>query len=169
MDNNKLTDKILAGIDSDCMALVPSFTQTYIKKLLYNILTYVDSTAKLGKIEVTSSYSGENEISQDITGIPGARSYISGNSNSLIAFADNYSHLGIKNFDLLAKDVLLDFLNLHNGLFVVSLSKQNIADLSLDVPKQNGNYSLDSNNFKSITIIPVLFTYGKVDFLLCEL
>ena len=86
----------------------------------------------------------------------------------LVEFAERYSHLGIKTFDVLAREAILDFLNLHNGLFVVMLSKNNICELSLDAPRQNGNISLDLAQYKTITVIPIIFPYGTVKFFLCE-
>ena len=71
--------------------------------------------------------------------------------------------------DMLAREAILDFLNLHNGLFVVMLSKNNICELSLDAPKQDGKFSIDLAQYKTITVIPVLFSYGTVKFFLCEL
>ena len=100
--------------------------------------------------------------------MPSAYSCVEGRDDALTAFAQSYSHLGITSFDMLAREAILDFLNLHNGLFVVMLSKNNICELSLDAPKQNGNYSIDLAQYKSITVIPVTFQFGTVKFFLCE-
>ena len=129
---------------------------------------YVDDDITLGNIEIVDSFSGKCELSQEILGVPSATSGIDGREETLAAFAENYSHLGIKEFDMLAREAILDFLNLNNGLFVVLLSKNNICELTLKVPKQNGNYALDLSEYQSITIIPILFKYGTMKFYLCE-
>lgn len=169
MDNKKLADKLLGSSNYPSLdKKLNSFVKTYIEKLIYDVISYVDEHIVVGTIEVLDNYRGRTELSQNITGIPSAYSSIDGTPDVLAQFAEQYSHLGIKEFDLLAKEAIIDFLNLHNGLFVVQLSSDNICELSLDVPKQNGNYNLDSAIYKSITVIPVVFTYGTVKFLLCE-
>jgi len=168
MDNKNLTGDLLS-VTNYSLLNATSFAKNYIEKLIYDIVTYVDDNISVGKIEILSSYVGKNELSQEITGIPGAYSGVDGNTSALTAFAEKYSHLGISEFDILAKEAIVDFLNLHNGLFVVSLSRNNIAELSLSVPKQNGNYSIDNATYKTITVIPVVFSFGTVKFLLCEL
>ena len=169
MDNNKSYSKILEASNYLTVDNISDFVKTYIEKLVYNICMYVDSDISLGNIEILDTVSGKCELSQAITGIPSAYSCVDGKEDALVAFAENYSHLGIKSFDLLAREAILDFLNLHNGLFVVLLSRKNICELSLDAPKQNGNYQIDLAQYKSITVIPAIFKYGTIKFYLCEI
>ena len=169
MDNKKSVSKILEASNYLSLPNMSDFVRTYIEKLVYNINMYVDQDFSLGSIEILNDFSGKCELSQAITGVPSAYSCIDGKEDVLTPFAEHYSHLGIKKFDMLAREAILDFLNLHNGLFVVMLSKNNICELSLDAPKQNGNFSLDLAQYKSITVIPVMFSYGTIKFFLCEL
>lgn len=168
MDNKKQTTKVLSTSNYPSLDTLSSFVRTYIEKLVYNVLTYVDSDITVGTINVINSYDAKFELSQDITGVPSAFSIVDGTETALASFAEQYSHLGINSFDLLAREAILDFLNLHNGLFVVELSKNNICELSLNAPKQNGHFALDKASYKSIIVIPIVFTYGEVRFLLCE-
>lgn len=168
MDNKKLTDTLLAASNYSSINAT-EFVQAYIEKLVFDIVTYVDDSISVGRIEILDSYVGKNELSQEITGIPSAFSSVDGSSFALTSFAEKYSHLGITEFDVLAREAIVDFLNLHNGLFVVDLSRSNICELSLTAPKQSGNYSIDNATYKSITVIPVIFSFGTIKFLLCEL
>ena len=169
MDNKKSCSRILEASNFFSLTDMSDFVKTYIEKLVYNISMYVDPDFSLGNIEILGDFTGKCELSQAITGVPSAYSCIEGKDETLVAFAERYSHLGIKSFDVLAREAILDFLNLHNGLFVVMLSKNNICELSLDAPRQNGNFSLDLAQYKSITVIPVIFSYGTVKFFLCEM
>ena len=169
MENNKTVSKILEASNYASLTGMSDFVRTYIEKLVYNINMYVDQDFSLGSIEILSDFSGRCELSQGITGVPSAYSCVDGKEDALTAFAEHYSHLGIKSFDMLAREAILDFLNLHNGLFVVMLSKNNICELSLDAPKQDGKFSIDLAQYKTITVIPVMFSYGTVKFFLCEL
>ena len=75
--------------------------------------------------------------------------------------------MGVTAYDDLAKEVILDFLNLHNGLFVVDLSKEDSIELSLEPPiQEDTDFSLRMGH---ITAIPVQFSFGKLTFLLIEL
>ncbi len=168
MDNKKSVTKILEASNFGSISNMSEFVKTYIEKLVYNISMYVDPDFSLGSIEILNDFNGKRELSQAITGVPSAFSCVEGRDDALVGFAERYSHLGITSFDVLAREAILDFLNLHNGLFVVMLSKNNICELSLDAPRQNGNFSLDRAVYKSITVIPVMFSYGTVKFFLCE-
>ena len=168
MDNNRSVSRILEASNYLTLTDMSDFVRTYIEKLVYNISMYVDADFSLGNIDIVNNFSGKCELSQAITGVPSAYSCIEGPNDTLVEFAERYSHLGVKSFDVLAREAILDFLNLHNGLFVVMLSKNNICELSLDAPKQNGNFTIDLATYKSITVIPVIFSYGTVKFYLCE-
>lgn len=169
MDNNKSVSRILEASNYMKLEKMSEFVKTYIEKLVHNISMYVDQDFTLGNVEIVSGFSGKVELSQAITGVPSAYSGVEGRNDTLMTFAEHYSHLGLKTFDVLAKEAILDFLNLNNGLFVVMLSKNNICELSLDAPKQNGNFTIDLAQYKSITVIPVIFSYGTVKFFLCEM
>lgn len=169
MDNKKSVSRILESSNYLSLPGMSDFVRTYIEKLVYNINMYVEQDFSLGNVEILNDFSGKVELSQAITGVPSAYSCVEGREDALVQFAENYSHLGIKSFDVLAREAILDFLNLHNGLFVVMLSKNNICELSLDAPKQNGNFTVDLAQYKTITVIPVMFSYGTVKFFLCEL
>lgn len=149
---------------------ITEFARQYIKKLLVDIILYVDANISLGEISFCDNYQLDHEISQEIVGVPSVYSALDGNTKVLTAFAEAYSKLGIAEFDSLCKEALLDFLNVHNGLFVVDLSKQNICELSLDVPKQGDNYIVEPQNELDgkIILIPVTFSYGTITFLLLK-
>lgn len=168
METKKACLKVLETSNYSTLKDLSVFVKSYIEKLVYNIMMYVDNDITVGSIEIADKFSGKCELSQEILGVPSAMTGIDGRADTLAAFAEKYSHLGIKEFDMLAKEAILDFLNLNNGLFVVLLSKNDICELTLNVPKQNGNYALDLALYKSITIIPIIFRYGTIKFYLCE-
>lgn len=169
MNSEELLQNVISGSNFNSLSdSMNDFTKLYIKRLLMDIILYVDSNISLLDISFSDSYHLETEISQEIVGVPAAYSSIDGKEKVLTAFAESYSKLGIADFDALCREALLDFLNLHNGLFVVDLSEANIAELSLSVPKQSNEYQLRSNIEGRITIIPVNFTYGTVTFLLLQ-
>ena len=171
MNSQELLDTILKNSNYESVkSSMNEFTREYIKKLLLDIILYVDANISLGDISFIDNYHLEHEVSKEIVGVPSAYSALDGNTKVLTAFAENYSKLGIAEFDSLCREALLDFLNLHNGLFVVDLSEKNVCELSLGVPKQSEDYQLsDSSNLEGkITLIPVTFSYGVITFVLLK-
>lgn len=169
MESEQLLENIINNSNLNSLENSSKFIVGYIKKLVLDIILYVDSNINLGTIELVDTYSMTNELSQEITGLPSAYSAIDGDEKVLTSFAESYSHLGIAEYDSLCKEALLDFLNLHNGLFIVYLSENNICELSLSVPKQDGDKKLISPYKGKITVIPVNFSFGTAKFLLLEL
>ncbi len=170
MSNDELVISILDNSNyGEISSSLDEFVRTYIEKLIYNITLYIDSSVVIDKIEIADRYRASHELSQDITGVPSAYSAIDGDPQVLALFAEKYAGLGIDSFDSLAKEALLDFLNLHNGLFVVMLSKLNLCELSLNAPRQNEELSITTEVNGKITIVSVKFSFGIVKFLLYEL
>ncbi|MCR5508680.1 MAG: hypothetical protein K6F34_08325 [Lachnospiraceae bacterium] len=170
MKSDELVVNILDNSNyNDIASDLTEFVRTYIEKLVSDVSLYVDSSIVVEDIETVDKYKASWELSQDITGVPSAYSAIDGNPDVLVAFAEMYSKLGVDTFDTLAKEALLDFLNLHNGLFIVLLSKLNICELSLDPPRQNKYLDITTEVNGKITIIPIRFSFGVVRFLLYEL
>lgn len=170
MAQDYLANNILSKSNFDSIkSEISDLAAGYVVKLIEDIAAYVCDDIEVEEIELTSSYTLSQEISQRITGIPSAYSAIDGDSDALVAFAEQYSHMGITELNAVAKEILLDFLNLHNGLFIVQLSKNNVCELSLSVPKQNGFFKLTSPVNGSVLCIPVKFSFGTVKFLFCKL
>lgn len=169
MDNAQLVSQIISKSNyNEISSSISDFVKTYINKLISDITLYVDSNISIKKISTVDSYTAKHELSQRITGLPSAYSAIDGEEDILVQFAEAYARLGIKTFDELAKEALVDFLNLHNGLFVVLLSKLDICELSLSAPVQANEISLKSTIHGAITIIEIQFTFGIVKFMLLE-
>lgn len=143
------------------------FLLKYIAKLLHNLSLFIEPDIRVMEISKTNSYAAGHELMQKIIGIPSAYTAVDGKQDVLIEFAERYSHMGVTAYDDLAKEVILDFLNLHNGLFVVDLSKEDSIELSLEPPiQEDTDLSLRMGH---ITAIPIQFSFGKLTFLLIEL
>lgn len=162
--------KLLANIPNNPNLddLVPSdFLLKYISKLITNLEFFVNKEISIGTISKGTTYHAHHELMQKIIGLPSAYTAVDGNRDTLAQFAREYSHMEeIVELDDLAKEVIVDFLNLHNGLFVVDLSNQDSIELSLEPPlKEDKTCILGTGQ---ITMIPVNFPYGELTFLLIE-
>lgn len=148
---------------------ISDFVKTYIEILLHNLLTYVDDDIKINKIETVNDYCCNKDLSLNINGVPSAFSVIDAVESVLISFTEKYSRLDITEYNAFAKESLLDFLNLNNGLLTVELSKRNICELNINKPLLYGSSIPDSNISGDITVISIDFSYGNIKFLLCKL
>ena len=148
--------------------LEPSdFILKYIIKLLHDLSLFVELDVTIGEIQLAHSYAAGHELMQKIIGIPSAFTGIDGDANVLVQFAEKYSHTPINTYDIMAKDAIIDFMNLHNGLFVVDLSKEDAIELSLDPPlHEDVDFELALGH---VATIPVKFTFGELVFFLIEL
>ncbi len=166
MNRESLLSKIPNNPELD--QLEPSyFLLKYITKLLHNLILFVEPSVSIGKITNSTSFTGSQKFMQKIIGIPSAYTAVDGEKEALIQFAEKYSHMGITEYNDLMRDVIVDFLNLHNGLFVVDLSREDSIELSLEPPTQE--ISPSDKHLKSLARIPVTFSFGELVFSLVEL
>lgn len=143
------------------------FFLKYILKLLHDLSLFVEPDVTVGEIRLSHSYAADHELMQKIIGIPSAFTGIDGAEDVLILFAEKYSHVPITSYDIVAKDAIVDFMNLHNGLFVVDLSKEDDIELTLEPPiHEDVDFELALGN---VATIPVRFTFGELIFYLIEL
>ncbi len=169
MDNKNLVMSLLNASNIGSIPQIDEFVKTYIEKLILDITTYVNSDISMLPIKYYEDYMISTELSQEIIGVPGAYCAVDASVPALVQFAEDYAKLGITSYGQLAREAIMDFMNLHNGLFVVLLSKLNLCELSLDVPKNiEMNHHITTAEYKTIFEIPIQFKYGVIKFLLCE-
>ena len=77
-----------------------------------------------------------------------------------ISFASRYAKMEFSELDEYVKASIDDFLNLHNGLFLVNMSNAFSMELSLTPPvtEEGSTISLPDGSF----IIPVIYPFGTV-------
>ena len=79
-----------------------------------------------------------------------------------ISFASRYVNEEFTEFDEYVQASLEDFLNLQNGLFIVNVSNTSNTELTLGAPE---HITVSPIQFSGRTLhIPVLYTFGTIDF-----
>ena len=101
--------------------------------------------------------------SQEITGRIPIQIAIDMESETGIHFASRYAGEDFIEFDEYCQASLDDFLNLHNGLFLVNMSNMHDIELGLNppLPVCNAKYVPDGDSY----FLPVIFTFGIVNFI----
>lgn len=139
------------------------YISIYIKLLLNNIVRFIGDDF----VAVNKDYmiSGDEDItvSQKITGEFSAATYLKTDEISLLQFVSRYADEDIPVFDEYAIAAAQDFLNLHNGLFMVSMSNDLNIELKLAPPEANNE---TTEFLKDKLIIPIMLSFGNINFVL---
>lgn len=169
MDNKRYVGKLLQANNFYDIEGISDFTLSYIEKLIFDVVTYVNDNIRLGMIEQSHDITAEYELSQEMNdGHNRYFTYIIGDETTLTRFAEEYSHLEIKDYGFLTQEAVMDFLNLHNGLFAVMKSMEGTVELKLLPPKHNDGLYILEEQHSSIIEIPVIFSFGLIKFVICE-
>ncbi|OEF98339.1 chemotaxis protein CheX [Desulfuribacillus alkaliarsenatis] len=104
--------------------------QEYIQLFIRNMIRFIDS-APVIKVENQEINPQHVAVKQGLSGAINMSSYMVFPESTYVAFASRYSGMDITEKNELADASVTEFLNLHNGIFVVNLSDQGIKmDLS---------------------------------------
>lgn len=136
----------------------------YIELLFKNIVRFVgDDFIPLLPAEL-SEYDMNWNIQQQIVGKVNLLTVMEASKNSFIKFAERYADDDSNMQKDYAQDAVGDFLNLHNGLFIVNLSSENSLELYLK-PQESRNPGIVRFK-KEIICLPLCFSFGIVNILL---
>ncbi len=138
----------------------------FFTELIANINRFVETEVEAQPIEVLSNLPKDCYISQNVIGDYCAFTAVYGDEKALCDFAIHYSKFDIDSFDDITKEVLADFLNLHNGLFTVNLSNEHGLECSLLPPCMSPDKLSDYEG--TMYRIPVQFEFGLINFVLSE-
>ncbi|KGR80261.1 hypothetical protein [Ureibacillus manganicus] len=98
----------------------------YISLFAKNMIRFIDSQVYLEVADNSSLESTNWFISQDIVGEASLKTGFSMNEDALLAVASVYAEEDLTVVDALAKDAVSEFLNLHNGIYLVNMSNWGI-------------------------------------------
>ncbi len=138
----------------------------YIAELIFNLNRFVEESVISRPTTIVDSLPDSGLLFQKISGDYSAFTAIYGKPDVMMRFAAEYSKLKVTRYDHLCAELIGDFLNLHNGLFVVKLSDAENIESSLEPPiiSDNDNYVLNGTTY----IMPVEFKFGTLNFVLSE-
>lgn len=135
----------------------------YISLLFNNIVRFIGDDFTPFPIVRIGAYPINWCVSQKIFGHANIMTAFDMDEETLIAFASRYAGEDFEENDEYVKASIEDFLNLHNGLFVVNLSNNHSVESHLDTPKTENDVLLVPE--KPIYYIPIHFTFGMVNFI----
>ncbi|MCR5025668.1 MAG: hypothetical protein K6A90_15265 [Lachnospiraceae bacterium] len=139
----------------------------YLAELIFNLNRFVDDSITSKPTEIVHEIPPGVFISQGITGDYTALSALYAEPDVLTRFAAQYSKMELEGYDGIVNELAADFLNLHNGLFLVNLSETENVESTLTPPlsdDKDGPLKALSDTY----IMPVEFKFGTVNFVLSE-
>ncbi len=139
-------------------------SRMFIELLFNNFVRFIGEEFTPINIEELKEFPADCCVRQKVCGDYSVVSYLSMDEDTAVAFASRYVEEQFETYDEYVKASMEDFLNLHNGLFIVNVSNDSSQELTIGAPEQVAEPLVI---FEHVTYhIPVLYTFGIVHFLM---
>lgn len=143
---------------------IPEYAIRYVKLLFNNLIRFIgEDFMPLNPILCTDmdlAYCSSQALYGDFA----INSYLETSEETAIAFASRYVNDEFSEFDDYVKASIDDFLNLHNGLFVVNMSNEYSVELNLEAPMIMENVHISTTD--DTYLLPVVYPFGTLNFIL---
>ncbi len=172
---NSLTDSDFSDSDNEKIhSVIRSFYDfedsddemmvSYIDLLFKNIVRFIGDDFTPLNCEKISSYSFSNAGLQRVKGKFNISSAIDAADKPYIEFGSRYAGERLTAVDEMADACSGEFLNLHNGLYAVNISNDDGLELKLSPQESIHNETYE--NMTGTYMIPLVFPFGKVTFVI---
>lgn len=141
------------------------FYYNYTILMLKDIIRLLDDSPYLKKEALPQKIEAEWLICQEIMGKYNLFTGIAGDQQTILSLACKFAGEIFSTIDELAKSAITEFLNVHNGIFIVNLSNQNI-ELELK-PQEVYRFETIESNERTF-IIPIYLSEGNVKLILSD-
>lgn len=140
------------------------YGQMYIELLFNNFIRFIGEDFTPLTTAQCDAFPIECCICQKVLGDYEISAYINMSKETAIDFASRYAGETFTEFNEYVRASMEDFLNLHNGLFIVNVSNATSVELTITPPEEVDKPILDFNN--KTYHFPVLYSFGMVEILL---
>lgn len=135
--------------------------EEYAITLMNNLIRFVGDDFRLvGKLERVPNLPNMTEVTQHITGAIKGVTAVIGYKDFIKEFAERYAGEELEDDEYIGIAVQ-DFLNQHNGLFSMDLSRKHDMEIELTATSEN---EFDCEQFSYKYILPIEYTFGIVYF-----
>lgn len=136
----------------------------FIELLFNNFIRFVGDDFSPLTPELCMEFPVECCVKQEVIGDYSVSSYLNMDEATAVEFASRYVGDQFDVYDEYVQASLEDFLNLHNGLFIVNCSNDFSMELSISAPKR---IEAPLIVFENRTLyFPILYSFGTVNFIL---
>lgn len=164
IDNRKAIDKLFDNFFIASETPITPLEQMYSELLFNNFVRFIgDDYTPLSVVEC-DSFPIERCVKQQVNGAYSIVSYINMSEKVAIEFASRYVGETFETYDEYVQASMEDFLNLHNGLFIVNVSNEESLELTITAPEIVTDSSLifDTRTYD----FPVMYSFGIVHFII---
>lgn len=165
--NEENKDDIQRLIDSFSIiseSAIPAFGKSYLELLFNNFVRYIGDDFTTLPPSVCTEFATEHCVSQSINGNYLVNTYINMSEETSISFAERYSGESYDEYDEYVAASLEDFINLHNGLFIVNASNESSNELTLGTlsPHNDSILSFERPTY----LFPIYYPFGIIHFIM---
>lgn len=149
-------------------ASVPMQVKEYVFLTSRNIVRFVDRFFRMEKIQKLSEYEADFIAAQSLQGDNSYLTAFAGNKEGLEIMADGFVNsisLGASGLNYETMDVVCELLNVNNGLFITSLSGNNINEVTNSPVMKNEKTRVTSVG--DIYKVPLYIEGSPVDLIIC--
>lgn len=162
-DNHEIIRHLIENLfNQDSTMTIES--KSYFELLFNDFVRFVGEDFTPLPADKIKAFPVDKCIRQEIQGNYQMRSFISMDEETAIAFASRYVGDTFTEYDEYVQASLEDFLNLHNGLFIVNISNDSSIELTITAPELVEDPILDFDN--PVYHFQVLYSFGIVHFLI---
>ena len=163
-ESHKIVSKLLKKFFVASEIPPTRFGVMYIELLFNNFVRFLGEDFTILTCSEINAYPIERCIKQSVIGDYSISSYINMDDSTATQFASRYVGDAFTEFDEYVQASMEDFLNLHNGLFIVNVSNEASMDLSISTPENVEERIIDFEN-RSYHF-PILYSFGTVNFII---
>lgn len=135
----------------------------YVTLLIRNMIRFIDETPTVEISQIETDLAAQWYTWQDIVGKIDIHTAIACDKDAFVAFAAKFAKEDINEPDELAQASVGEFLNLHNGIFLVNLSNNGV-ELEMQPQQVKENYTY--KNPGKAYVVTCHFTWGRIDVVL---
>lgn len=135
----------------------------YVTLLIKNIIRFIDDNPSVDIDQLDSDYKTEWYVNQEITGSISMQTGIACDTAVFVKFAGKFAQEDLKEVDELAQASVGEFLNMHNGIFLVNMSNNGVE---LEMKPQAVKKGATINGSRKAYIVSFHLSWGKFDLII---
>ena len=140
------------------------FSKAYLELLFNNFIRFIGDDFTALPPDLCTEFPTECCVKQSIQGNYMINTYISMEESTAHSFAERYTGECPLEYDEYIRPSIEDFVNLHNGLFIVNASNDHSNELTIGTLESADNTLINFNN--PAYHFPVYYPFGIVNFII---
>lgn len=141
-----------------------SFGKSYLELLFNNFIRFIGDDFTALPPNACTEFPTECCVKQPINGSYEVNTFLSMDEATALAFAGRYVGEVYEAYDEFVRASLEDFLNLHNGLFIVNASNDNSNELTIGIIESDNDALISFDN--RAYHFPIFYPFGIVHFVI---